>query len=344
MKRSWRTTANGLEGVATLFNDAFLALDEISECEPREVGALVYMLGNGRGKQRAGRNGQARPVASWRSSVLSTGERSIETTMAEGGYHSKAGQAVRMLDVSAQRRFGAWDELHGHESGPAFSNAIKRESLAHHGHAGREFLERLTRESKKDFSERLQAIESSILAGHVSPSGQAQRAARRFALFALAGELATSYGITGWSGEEATKSTKICFDIWKSLRPEEERNLEHRQILDAVKNFIERHGDSRFSNITSPNENSTPLIRDRAGYWEQQQDAAPRIYLFYSDGMHEALKGFDFKRGLDALQLAGAIKTPGSDGKRSTIRRVHGVSARFYAVDPSALNPEQPAF
>jgi putative DNA primase/helicase len=81
-RRSWRATANGMEGAAALFNDCLLALDEISECDPREVGAIVYSLGNGRGKQRAGRSGNARGVTRWRCVVLSSGERSIATTMA----------------------------------------------------------------------------------------------------------------------------------------------------------------------------------------------------------------------------------------------------------------------
>ena len=145
-KRSWRTTANGLEGAASLFNDSLLALDEISECDPRAVGETVYMLGNGRGKQRAGRTGAARAVTRWRSSVLSTGERSIATTMAEGGHRIKAGQTVRLLDVPAQRTFGAWDNLHQFATGTAFSDALKREAATHYGHAGRAFLEKLTRD------------------------------------------------------------------------------------------------------------------------------------------------------------------------------------------------------
>ena len=82
-----------------------------------DVGVVVYMLGNGRGKQRAGRTGGARSVSRWRSSVLSTGERSIATTMIEGGHRVKAGQAVRVLDIPAQRLHGAWDCLHQHASG-----------------------------------------------------------------------------------------------------------------------------------------------------------------------------------------------------------------------------------
>ena len=102
-RRSWRATANGMEGAAALFNDGLLALDEISECDPREVGAIVYALGNGRGKQRASRSGNARGVTRWRCVVLSSGERTIATAMQEGGYRAKAGQAVRLLDIPAAR-------------------------------------------------------------------------------------------------------------------------------------------------------------------------------------------------------------------------------------------------
>ena len=93
-KRSWRATANGLEGVAAMFNDGFLALDEISECDPNEIGAIIYSLGNGQGKQRANRIGNARSVARWRCMLISTGERTIETSMREGRRRIKAGQAL----------------------------------------------------------------------------------------------------------------------------------------------------------------------------------------------------------------------------------------------------------
>jgi putative DNA primase/helicase len=196
-KRSWRTTSNGLEGAATLFNDSLLALDEISECDPRQVGEVVYMLGNGRGKQRAGRTGTARPVMRWRSSVLSTGERSIATTMTEGGHRVKAGQTVRLLDVPAQRTYGAWDNLHQFDTGTAFSDALKIQAATHYGHAGRAFLEKLTRDHEDSFSDALDAIKAMPAYQAPGGEGQAKRAAGRFAVLALAGELATTYGVTG---------------------------------------------------------------------------------------------------------------------------------------------------
>jgi putative DNA primase/helicase len=63
-----------------------------------------------------------------------------------------------------------------------------------------------------------------------------------------------------------------------------------------------------------------------------------RIYLFTADGMREALKGFDFNRGLDALQAAGALPAPGADGERAASLRIAGQKKRLYQVDPDKLS------
>ena len=38
--------------------------------------------------------------------------------------------------------------------------------------------------------------------------------AQRFGLVAVAGELATHYGVTGWSEGEATQAASLCFAAW----------------------------------------------------------------------------------------------------------------------------------
>lgn len=331
-RRSWRATANGMEGAAVLFNDSLLALDEISECDPREVGAIIYTLGNGRGKQRAGRAGNARPVARWRCCILSSGERTIATAMQEGGHRAKAGQAVRLLDIPAARTYGAWDELHGLSSGAAFSDAIKRAAATSYGHAGRAFLEKLTHDTR-DFCTYLEHIKALHEFSADGGEGQEKRAAARFALIALAGEVATEYGLTTWPAGEATRAAAEGFKSWRSSRGH--GNDERRQILDRVSSFIERHGDARFSDVDSKYETQ---IRDRAGWW--RNDQGERTYLFTSDGMREALKGFDFNRALDALTEAGALPAPGSDGKRTKVFNIPSrgnKSARLYPVRPDNL-------
>lgn len=329
-RRSWRTTSNGLEGAAALFNDSLLALDEISECDPRQVGEVVYMLGNGRGKQRASRTGSARTVTRWRSSVLSTGERSIATTMAEGGHRIKAGQSVRLLDVPAQRRYGAWDNLHQYASGTEFSDAIKRAAVTDYGHPGRAFLEKLTRDHEGNFSEALDNIKALPELQAPGDEGQAKRAAARFAVLALAGELATEYGVTGWETGEAIRAAAVGFAAWQSLRGAGRGNAERDQITERIVSFIERHGDSRFSDADSYDDQRAAMVRDRAGWWRDVNGV--RMYLFTADGLREALKGFDFNRALDALQQAEVIEAPGANGERAKFMRIRGQGMKLYTV------------
>lgn len=332
-RRSWRATANGMEGAASLFNDGLLALDEISECDPREIGAIVYALGNGRGKQRASRTGNARSVTRWRCFVLSSGERTIGTAMAEGGFRAKAGQSVRLLDIPAERKYGAWDNLHGLATGAAFSDAIRRAAVTHHGHAGRAFLEKLTRD-KRDFCEYLERFKA--LPGLTADDGEGQikRAAGRFALLALAGELATEFGITGWPEGAAIEAAAVGLQAWRSTRGR--GNDERRQVLEQVAAFIERHGDSRFSDADGTNDT---MRINRAGWWRDADGG--RVYLFNAEGMREAVKGFDIKRALDTLQEVGAL--PGTGGERSKGQRIDGRLVRLYPIQADKLGGDHGA-
>lgn len=330
--QSWRATANGLEGAAVMFNDSLMALDEINECDPRQVGEVVYMLGNGTGKRRASRNGTPRAVMRWSCFVMSSGERTIETAMESAGHQIKAGQTVRMLDVPAARKYGAWDAVDETTNPAAFSDAIKRTAAKHHGHAGMVFLEKLTRDAT-DYCARLDGIKA--LPGFTTggTDGQGKRAAARFALIGMAGELAGEYGITGWKAGEAVKAAALAFNLWQSGRGK--ANAERGQILKAVAGFIERHGDSRFSDVDEYSRRDAPVVRDRAGWWEDV--AGTRFYLFNPDGMREALKGFDFGRALDALQKAGALPEATANGERARSRRVEGRLMRLYQINPDFL-------
>ena len=140
--------------------------------------------------------------------------------MAEGGHRIKAGQSVRLLDVPAQRTYGAWDNLHHHASGTAFSDALKLASVTNYGHAGRMFLERLTRDHEASFSEALDTIKAMPEFQVSGDEGQDKRAAARFAVLALAGELATDYGVTGWPERRALRhgARYAARAIWSAIK------------------------------------------------------------------------------------------------------------------------------
>ncbi len=330
-RRSWRATANGVEGAATLFNDGLLVLDEISECDPSEIGKIIYFLGNGQGKQRASRTGAAQRVARWACMILSNGERAIDAATAEGGQRAKAGQAMRMLDIPAQRKHGAWDDLHGLPGGREFTDAIKTAASDHYGHAGRAFLEQLTRD-QRDFGALLDAIRARPGFNVADASNQDRRAAARFALIAMGGELATEYGVTGWLTGEAIDAAAECFRLWREQRGGHGTH-ESRSVIKAVSEFIGRFGDSRFQAITGGEPSAA--VTDRAG-WRKEVDGE-RIYLFTSTGFNDATKGFDSTRAYDELVRIGAGLPPGADGKRSRTERINGEAHRVYIINSAKL-------
>jgi putative DNA primase/helicase len=298
--RSWNSTANGMEGVAALFNDSLLPLDEINECAAKDIDRIIYAIANGVGRQRASRSGSARSVTRWRCFVLSSGERMVSTAMATAGIVAKAGQLVRLIDLPVQRQHGVWDDLQNLPSGGALSDAVKEGAAKHHGKAGREFLEHLTHDNRK-WPEAYAELKKAAFAAVDDDDGQAARVAGRFALIALAGDVATEYGITGWSAGEATNAASIMFQTWRAQR--QTGNVENLQILEQVAAFIDRHGDARFSEIGVM---STPLVRERAGWWRNDRERG-RVYWFTNDGLREALNGYDFQSALDVLIAVGAL-------------------------------------
>jgi len=221
--------------------------------------------------------------------------------------------------VRAARAYGAFDNLHGSPDGATFANAIRQATTVHYGHAGRAFLERLETQDNRDWSANFERTKALPIFSQAA-EGQAKRVSARFALYGMAGELATEYGLTGWPPGDAAKAAGEYFRLWLDERGH--RNDEKRKIIEQVCGFIDRHGDARFSNAKERPSDRSSIIRDRAGWWQDTDDR--RVYLFSSEGMREALKGNDFSSGLDALQAAGMLPAPNPRGKHLKSKRITG--------------------
>jgi putative DNA primase/helicase len=330
---TWNATGNGLEATAAARNDTLLPLDEIGESNAFEIGEIIYALANGHGKQRAARTGGARLSARWRIITLSTGEHTVETQIKKAGGKIKAGQEARLLDIRVDNRaFGTYDNLHGYPDGAALNSAIKERASRDYGHAGPAFVEALL----KDTEDRTGQYNDLCSLPHFSADdGVEARAAGTFALIAMAGELATEYGITGWREDDAINAAVEMYQGWKASRGK--GHTETRQILEAVTAFIEAHGDSRFSEIhPSTTEPVRASGQGRAGYWEDTNEG--RVFLFTTAALEEAAKGFDKRRIAETLDNAGWLIEKDTN-KRNKLRRAGGKLTRFYAVLPR--NDEQ---
>ncbi|GAB2877711.1 DUF927 domain-containing protein [Paraburkholderia jirisanensis] len=328
-KRTWRATANGLEGAGSLHSDTLLALDELGEIDPKALYEAAYALINGTGKTRANRHGEARQASRWRVFLLSTGELTISARMSAGGIEAKAGQELRILDVPVQGKYGLFDDLRGRATGAALSDEVRNLAARHYGHAGPRFVEALVQAQREglQLSDELQTI-----LDRFDVEGQERRAARTFAICGLAGELAMRWSIVPWKAGDAVGAARHAFNLWRQQRGGNGHGAEHAAILRAISDFIDRHGSARFSS----REGSADPVRDRAGWWEQ--DGERRLYLFTSGALREATKGYDINRVVRALKESGAVLNLDGKGHPKTIWIADEKdSKRLYRIVPAKL-------
>ncbi|WP_130469910.1 DUF927 domain-containing protein [Candidatus Magnetaquicoccus inordinatus] len=338
-QRSWRATGNGLEAAAAQFNDGLMVLDEIAEVNPREAGSIIYALSNGRGKQRADRHGEAKELSRWRVLLLSSGERMLATYLSDVRMEQRAGQEVRLLDVHCHRRYGMFDELHGMASGRELADHLRGAVKRHHGEAGRAFLRALLG-CKADWPALYRYVYERGWSEFVLQDGLEQRAAQSFALVAMAGELATQdFELCGWEPGAALQAAVTVYKIWLSNRGR--GNSESKSIISKVLEFLDLHGDSRFSALQGSDE----AVRNRAGWYKSVATAdggSERHFLFTSAGLREALAGFDFRRALAVLEQSQLLVCADRENRRerADIYRVGGRLVRLYTVVPKDLHCE----
>ena len=299
LKRSWHGTHNGLEAAAAESNDLPLFLDELGECPPREVGRVVYALGNGTGKARANARGHARTVRRWRTLLISSGEKSLATVLAEAGERATAGQSVRLLSIPVEDfRWGSFDALHNHPDARHLADHLKAASATHYGTAGEAWLRWLTGEAAPDVGERLRELQDAFPASN----GQQARAGRVFALIALGGELATEAGILPWPRGEALAAARELWQRWIAHHGQGPNEL--RQVVESLQGFIGRHAD-RVENLDLPGDERR-AIYDRAG-WKKGDS-----YYLLPAVFREAIQGVEEQLARRLLKEAGLLVPQGT--------------------------------
>lgn len=330
---SWDVSKNGLEIEASLRNDTLLSLDEIKRADPKRVQEMTYALANGQGKGTMSRERGGAPKLYWRLLTISSGERSLAEHAAIGGNAAHAGAELRMVDVNAGTRLhGAFDDIHGMAAAD-FHRSLTVIAGQHYGHLGAAFVERLITSGDRD---NLQTDFSRVRACFVTENAQSGRIADRFAVIALAGELAIGYGLLPWPEGTSLKHCQLLYGEW--LARVGSGSAEDRQILAGVADFIDRHGSSRFSDIDAADTDSR--IINRAGYWETMPEG--RLYLFNRTGLSEAAHGYGLPRIVRALESVGALAKRDTDRKRYTkkYRLPGGGSSGLYVVDTERLECE----
>ncbi len=266
--RTWQATAVAIETIASLHNDGCLLLDEISQADEKQAAKIPYMLGNGSGKERGNKSLTMRPVNTFRLMFVSNGEYTLEEHLKQKGVKMNAGQELRMLNIPADagQGMGIIETLFQFQHPRELVEHLVHATTEQYGTAGAAWLEYITA-NVETITQQIPAAIAAFKATYVpaDASSQAHRAANRFALVAVAGEIATNANITGWQAGTATESAGRCFTDWLTeFGGGDGISREHKRIVETIETFIDQHRGKFESNAISAG--SMP-IPDLAGWF-----------------------------------------------------------------------------
>lgn len=332
--RSWKSTDNGLEGVATSFNDNFLALDETEQADINKLKDVIYMLGNELGKQRANIYGDARNIASFKCQILSTGERPLKTLIESIGKKTNAGQDVRIVDIPIKGKFGIFDDIYNFNSPADFANHLNSVVTKYYGIPQRVFIERLV-SSDFNYETELKTSFNELNQHTTAEQGQEQRVLKRIACIYLAGKLLIKFSIVNWDVILFKTGLVTRFNDWKATR-EGIGNTEKYKIHQAIIDYIETY-ETSFCHKSTDND----AIK-RIGWYDDIEDidnpnnkAFIRVYYFTNSGLKTVLKDFNFNIALNYLKESGALMT--AYGRNTFSVRINNQPKQCYTIKINKL-------
>lgn len=245
LMRSWRTTDNAVELLATLFNGTVGALDELGLADGKAVGKVIYSISMGAGKSRmTDKIVDLQTTLMWRCFLLSSGEQTIEQRIVMDGGKYQAGMAVRIPDVDIT---GVNTDVDKDRV-----DAIKSGLLNHYGHAGVAFaialVEGNMHKNPDAMRERINMTARAIIGK--DGDGRLLRAAIPFAIVQVAGELACEFGIlpqainpgetVAWAWQASITSSDVS-----ALDP-------HEAVLSHLRKWVTTRINSTIKRVQRP--------------------------------------------------------------------------------------------
>jgi uncharacterized protein (DUF927 family) len=353
---TWNGTPNALEAAAEGSADALLVLDEAQQADPAAVVRIVYALAGETDRGRLNRDSTARAARAWRCFVLSTGEEDLPTIAARAGRAITEGALVRLPSVPIPAD-GLWPALHGHAVPDGLFAHLRAAVLAQHGTAAPAFLAALAERRAEDeaglqagLATRRDALLAAWILAGADP--QVREVARRFALVAVAGELARELAVLPWPEGEATAAASAVFRWWLEARGGTAAG-EAMAVPAHLRRFLTAHGTSRFQPVVWQSDPHAPVgrwelqhdphrpVANRVG-WRYRRDGADVAFVIPPETWPEVLGGLNPTEAARVLAEAGHIRT---DGRHRTVKRhppSEAAARRMYVVNAASLYADAP--
>jgi putative DNA primase/helicase len=339
--QQWRSTTNGLESVAAAYNELFLPLDELGQIDSKDVGNIIYMLANGKGKIRSNRSGDSQTRKEWKLLLLSTGEITIKQKISDCGNNIKAGQEVRMVDIPACHdqlsELGIFESIEGYESSEDLAEALKSASNDYYGAPFDTLITRLISIKNDEWIDsQSQFISgfSNLLTADYGNDHIIYRVAKRFSLISLALNLAIDWDILPYTKQETSKAISLVFHDWINHRGGA-GNIEIKQAVERLmqtfqsnihgNRIVKVEGNSIISSSTS---NSNLLAYQKEN----------KLYIPPSIFENELCKGINKKQFIEALEQENLL-IRSNDGRQTTLKQIYGDRKRYYVIN-DVFSPE----
>jgi len=207
-----------------------------------------------------------------------------------------------------------------------------------HGAAIREFIKRICCDENTAHRVQLMIEEYQRVLLSETRGGQVLRTARRFALIAAAGELATEYGITGWSQGESLEAAEICFNDWLLHRGKCD-SKEEDHIVETIKSFFLKNIESRFSPWNEDSGKTHGRIHNRAGFKKELDDGGWEFFVFKGVFRKEICSDFDY-RDAEKICISNGLMLPDSQNRSTRSEKLPGnkdKSTRVYKFTSKVL-------
>lgn len=230
--------------------------------------------------------------------------------------------------------------MSGAQEAGAFAQSLTGAAKRFYGSAARAFLRHVVADLDKVKQELAELRRAFVQAALPSGAdGQVKRVADRFALVAVAGDLASAQGVTGWPVGTAREAALRLFKDWLAERggagSGEEADA-RRRLNEA----IDTYGAARFQKWHLNADRA--VIAPRWGFMKTHAEGEETLnsfqYFLTGPAMKEILRGLDFRAMVAAL-LGKGIVPQGAKGEASKVFHVPnaGGKHRLYQIDLAAL-------
>lgn len=308
--KTWRSTDNGVEGLAAGHNDLPLIFEEMNQANPKDLKEIIYMLANESGKNRMTKGTQVKDTASWRLIFISSGEKTATEYMREANLKNEDGGEIRLANIPLDDgEMGIFDSLPDGVDAKTLAEKLQAITESkYYGTAGPEFISRLVADIKQHgieaFTENLEEglTEFQATVNHETDP-MVGRVARRFALVAVAGELAIQYGVLPWKENTALKAAQVCFQVWrKGFKSKAEQEADFIEYILSYPEIHRQRFDIVAIDISGKYKEPDPTGYDnRLGVMHVKDDGGGKVFYIPKMFVEEVLG----KRG---YQKAASLK------------------------------------